>query len=219
MKYLIRCNEEPVCLPKFRKNPIPWQEVPSEDKGLIWVKLDQMQSGFCAFCEQKLPPHKRHIEHFFSRSSHRSRTFDWSNLFGSCESSVHCAHYKDSHKVKPYNPNQLIKPDEDDPNDYFTFLPDGTISPNLVLSPQSKRKAEETIRVFGLNDTTLISIRRNILKKYQNLYDKCYKELIQCGDQQMIIDALNEYSPKGQQGGMYISSLILNRQPISTTKR
>lgn len=164
MKYLQRPSA-PKCLEKYDYNTHVWGSRHPSNKGriAIWEALGQMQGGFCCYCESIAVKGDGHIEHFFHKGKksdgtapYKQLTFDWNNLFGCCgfQSGDTCGHYKDSRGSSgpgPYNPQDLIKPDIDDPADYFKFLPTGKITVKSGLSQQNTNRAEETIRVLNLS--------------------------------------------------------------------
>ncbi|MCY1433203.1 hypothetical protein D9M71_492250 [compost metagenome] len=45
----------------------------------------------------------------------------------------------------------LLKPDNDNPDDYFIFISDGTITPREDLNQHNLHRALETLRVFNLD--------------------------------------------------------------------
>lgn len=128
----------------------------------IWQKFSVMQGSFCAFCERATTRSSGHIEHFYHKGQKeggvahfRHLTFVWDNLFGCCgkTSSNTCGHFKDRQGQQgpgTYNPNDLIKPDRDDPSQFLDFLTTGVIKEKSGLSAQNKKKALETIRVLNL---------------------------------------------------------------------
>lgn len=136
----------------------------------IWAALDRMQNGRCAYCEVKIRDGARHIEHFLSRHSHPKHTFDWNNLFGSCDRDDSCGKYKDGNG-KPYQPEDLIKPDVDDPDPFLLFTLDGHVGPSDGLSPADLWRAKETIRVFNLNCAGLATERKNALDRYRPQFE------------------------------------------------
>lgn len=129
------------------------------ERQAIWQALDAMQGQRCAYCEAMLEPdsNSRHVEHFRQRSRYRQGTFDWNNLFGSCNRQGTCGNYKD--KCGIYDPAQLIKPDVDDPDDYLVFDSVGGVSPRDNLDPASLMRAKETIRILNLKGGGLRKIR------------------------------------------------------------
>lgn len=154
----------------------------------IWKKFSAMQGKFCAFCERITYQGNGHIEHFFHKGQkpdgtapYKHLTFAWSNLFGSCGESFSntCGHYKD--RVGPqgpgaYDPNDLIKPDNEDPSMFFSFLDTGVIEAKHGLSTQNKRRAEETIRVLNL------AALNGERKRQIDIFKKELKELAEISD-------------------------------------
>jgi len=140
----------PSCLASFRHGLNNWDDVLPTDKDEIWQQLNQMQKQRCAYCECSIAgERKSHIEHFRQRDRYPQGTFDWSNLFGSCNSSDSCGNHKD--RCGEYNHQELIKMDEEDPEQFFLFVSDGTIALRPNLSKSEKHRAEETLRVFNLD--------------------------------------------------------------------
>jgi uncharacterized protein (TIGR02646 family) len=143
----------PSCLRQYNHHQNKWERVTSEHKSEIWVALEQMQGNRCAYCESKIKTtlldSNSHIEHFRQRSRYIQGTYNWNNLFGSCNRNESCGRYKD--KLPLYNHLDLIKMDIEDPENFFTFLSDGNIIPIKGLDPSDKHRAEETIRIFNLN--------------------------------------------------------------------
>lgn len=150
----------PSCLDKYQHGLNNWGDVSSEDKAEIWLSLHHMQGSRCAYCECEIDmqdgAQDAHIEHFRQRGRYPQSTFDWDNLFGSCNRTDSCGKYKDK---QTYNYSDLIKVDDEDPEDYLRFLPDGQMVPKDQLDANQQRRAEETIRVFNLNGA-LRQIRR-----------------------------------------------------------
>ncbi len=140
-----------------------------QERQAIWAKLGPMQGWRCAYCEADIArpsdekPIPGHIEHFRQRSRHPQGTFDWRNLFGSCNRTGTCGDHKD--KCGIYNPSVLIKPDLEDPENFLVFLPDGTVRPRAKLSDADLNRAKETIRILKL-DGALNQIRRAAVSGY-----------------------------------------------------
>ncbi|HHR6030936.1 TPA: retron system putative HNH endonuclease [Providencia alcalifaciens] len=122
----------------------------------------------CAYCEGAIY-HKGHIEHFRRKNKAHfpELTFVWENLFLACGSNEHCGHYKDRNGVPSYNPDNLLKPDEDDPDSYLYFHSTGEVQPRANIDKNSRFCATETIRVFGLNSTVLSGARSQALSVYK----------------------------------------------------
>jgi uncharacterized protein (TIGR02646 family) len=158
----------------------------------IWRELDKMQNGFCAYCERKLNS-KKHIEHFKAKRDDNRLEFEWNNLFGSCGNPSSCGIFKDSKKGRPYRTQDLIKPDEHNPELYLFFSSTGKVKPRPNLNPRDLKLAQETIRVFNLNnDISLLGARRRALKVHLELITA----LIECDDygtKENLIELIKEY--------------------------
>ncbi len=153
MHKLNRDPVAPACLAKYQYGRDRWGSgIPNPDEyDAIWAKLNQMQKRRCAYCEAAIDVDNRHVEHFAARAAWPQGTFLWRNLFGCCKRETSCGICKDSRQTARYDWKELIKPDEDDPDDYFVFVKDGTITPRLGLSPADERRAKETLRVLNLD--------------------------------------------------------------------
>ncbi|WP_147164778.1 retron system putative HNH endonuclease, partial [Pararhodospirillum oryzae] len=108
-----------------------------------------------------------HIEHFYARGIDEDQVFVWENLFLSCEEKKHCGHYKDRSGHQTYDPSFLIKPDEENPEDFLFFHSSGEVRPRNNLTEDDRRRAEETIRVFGLNAPVLKGKRAQAAKGFR----------------------------------------------------
>lgn len=156
--------ETPRCLGRYRAGRHTWGDVASPDKTVIWERLDAMQSERCAYCEVDFrSPDQQHIEHFRKRRDSPQDTFAWVNLFGSCNSPGRCGKYKDR---TPHDPADLIKPDEDEPDEYLRFWADGRVTPRTALAGHQAHRAEETVRVFNLNHEPLRWMRYRVVQRY-----------------------------------------------------
>jgi len=165
MHKLVR-GPEPTCLRQYRDSGITWEDE-LNDKASVHEALQEMQGYFCAYCEASIKNHdNRHIEHFRKRQRFPQKTFEWANLFWSCSNSCSCGQHKDARATGAYSPEDLIKPDEEDPEEYFLFLKTGFIKIKEGISPAMRHRAEETLRVFNLNgaDSGLITRRCDAVK-------------------------------------------------------
>lgn len=174
----------PECLADYDYRTQIWDDLRGERKRALRAALVQMQGipgvtpddgsehGVrCAYCEAQIH-HAGHIEHF--RRKNRSRpdgypelTFKWGNLFLACGSQTHCGHYKDRKSAPAYDPDELIKPDEHDPEYYLYFHSSGEVRPRHLLEPADAHQATETIRVFRLNEASLAGRREKALRVYR----------------------------------------------------
>ncbi|MGM0694045.1 MAG: retron Ec78 anti-phage system effector HNH endonuclease PtuB [Pseudomonadota bacterium] len=182
--------EAPKCLSRFRHGRDNWRrDVSPDDKSEIWEKLEAMQGQRCAYCEDKLPEGSRHIEHFRQQSRYPQGTFQWDNLFGSCEKQDSCGRRKDR---TTYRDGDILKPDVDDPDDFLQFLADGRIVPRSDLSAVERHRAEETLRVLDLHHErgALRQMRWSAMQGYlRSVQD--LKELAE-SDENMYFEYLQE---------------------------
>ena len=160
----------PACLARYRHGTHQWDmDHPTrEHRAEIWQALNAMQERLCAYCEGSLDKLGQHIEHFRTRNSAPQLTYAWTNLLGSCDQTDCCGHYKDN-RAGPYNANELIDPTQEDPDHFFRFLENGTITLRAGLSPSEQRRGWETIRVLGLDAGfgRLREMRRQAAMTYQ----------------------------------------------------
>jgi uncharacterized protein (TIGR02646 family) len=162
--------EVPVCLAELSPGVHSWDDV--KNKAEIRAGLELMQGRRCAYCEGSLDALGQHIDHFRRRHHSPELTFNWNNLYWSCYQPDSCGRYKD-HDAWPYNVDDLIDPCVEDPDSFFRFRSDGTISVRPGLSTLAKHKAEETLRVFNLNPTwgRLRTMRKAVLSSYLYMVD------------------------------------------------
>jgi uncharacterized protein (TIGR02646 family) len=131
-----------------------------------------MQGRRCAYCEGDVDVLGQHIEHFRRKGAWPHLTFAWENLYWSCDESGSCGHYKD-HGAGQYEVADLIEPCLDDPDRFFRFRSDGTITIRPGLAPAERRRAEETLRVFNLNPQwgRLRNMRKAAVSTYLSMVD------------------------------------------------
>jgi uncharacterized protein (TIGR02646 family) len=163
----------PACLATYQHPAHNWNHVRPQDKDEIRTHLEQMQGRRCGYCEGPLDALGQHIEHFRRKKHFPELTFSWTNLYWSCDRTDSCGHYKD-HGAGEYNVNDLVEPCVDDPDQFFRFRTDGTISIRPGLSPGAQSKAEETLRVFNLNPKwgRLRNMRKAAVSPYVAFVDR-----------------------------------------------
>lgn len=162
-----------------RNNPQNWQGL----DGVVRTNtrkyiLENEQGNQCAYTELPLELEKNnsHIEHLKRKDStfFPELTFEWSNLFISCNSDDFGGKYKDGKylKGKTKADNALIlNPALENPIDFFELKNWGELTIKEGLHGTAKIKAEETIKAFNLNHNSLQERRRLIIQDvndYQN---------------------------------------------------
>ncbi|WP_048797604.1 retron Ec78 anti-phage system effector HNH endonuclease PtuB [Hafnia paralvei] len=193
MHKLSRCAS-PATLSNYDYRVHKWDEyiLDVNNKNDVWDGLFLMQGHRCAYCEcELLTYYKGHVEHFVQKGRFPQYTFDWSNLFGSCRRSDGCGFYKDN---QPYQQGDILKVDEDDPDDFFDFLVDGSIVIKPNLTPQNEHRARETLRVFNLDAEhgALRQQRATARKLYCNLIDELNDYYEKYGADENFEELLNE---------------------------
>ena len=171
----------PTCLQTYNYKVHSWSDLGAICKRELRAALVEMQGipgvttpnaneyGLrCAYCEGPIF-HEGHIEHFRRKNPRYfpELTFDWDNLFLACGSKDHCGHFKDRIGALPYDPAQLIKPDQHDPEKYLYFHSSGEVRVREKLNAADAFRAAETIRVFGLDEPTLNGQRARALSVYR----------------------------------------------------
>lgn len=170
-------SSAPRCLGGYHHGTHSWDDMAPDHKAEIRTHLETMQGRRCAYCEGDIDVLGQHIEHFRRKNVHPSLTFDWDNLFWSCDQSDSCGHFKD-HGAGLYNVADLLNPCSDDPDAFFIFQADGTISVRRGLSTSDQRRAAETLRVFSLDAQwgRLRAMRKAAVSGYVDDADTAFNE-------------------------------------------
>ncbi len=156
----------PACLQQYDGARQRWGDLETGDKRDLRAALEAMQADRCAYCEGPLWK-GGHIEHFRRRANFSGLTFAWGNLFLSCGAEEHCGRHKDRPRGESYDPADLVKPDEEDPDGFFYLHSDGEIRPRLGIGDRDRERAERTIRILGLDCGPLRAARRRALRAYE----------------------------------------------------
>lgn len=192
MRKLTRPKEAPKCIARAQENGATnWERLRGGDRRQIWDKLNEMQYMLCAYCESTFTKEDSHIEHLYPRSKYEGLTFEWKNLFGSCNNEFTCGIFKDSAR-NPHQVNHelLIKPDQDDPKAYFRYYRNGRISAKSGLTDTQYWRAKETIKAFNLNKNSLARMRERHLEPLKQLEEEFILWCDMCGDDPELLDEL-----------------------------
>jgi len=185
-------GDAPVDFAKIpRKHKQNWEafgDAEPEKKACLRNALYERQHRHCAYCEReiksddKVRPKGSHIDHLERRGEAAGKTFDWNNLFLSCDFKDTCGRYKDKGlKNRKFNVDDIVDPSRENPLDYFSFDEQGKIGVVEGATPEIIRKVDETIRVFNLNGSQdLLETRR---WAYENA--KAFHERLQPTDEEI----------------------------------
>lgn len=155
-------------------NPTTWDEfdndIRRETKDFI---LLEEQNLLCGYTELYIDDNYCHIDHYIKRSLDNKKCYAWNNFIVAVNDDDFGAKYKDGpNGIKSLLEYSLIfNPVIDRAQDFFRYTTDGKIHPLENLSENNFKKAENTISIFNLNHTTLISKRHGLFYAIQSLKD------------------------------------------------
>lgn len=133
--------------------------------------LLEEQQILCGYTELFINNEKNtHIDHYIKRSFDNTKTFDWNNLIVSCNDDDFGARYKDmKSKITLAEYSDIFNPVIDNVQDYFEYLTNGeVISKSKGINQSLIDKANRTIEVFNLNENTLKSHRRDLIRMIES---------------------------------------------------
>jgi uncharacterized protein (TIGR02646 family) len=156
-----------------------YADLHGDEKEEIRTRLLDLQKHRCAYCERRTGDEKDdgHIEHFRNQGQHAHLCLAWTNMFWSCNDEKTCGKHKDkcnrqSGRFVAFDPNDLINPCQDDPNNFLLFVVDGTVRSRDGLDQVNERRAKETLRVFQLADSAYLrKSREDAVKPYVGAID------------------------------------------------
>ena len=176
----------------IKKKPNTWGELSKEVRHNVRIymlsgmypddteTIPSEQNFQCAYTELNLESSNSHVDHFLKQSisSSPKDVFNWLNLFTACNSENFGAKSKDK-IIKKEDYDYLINPALDDPNDYLTYSLWGNIlEKEKDTESISYKKAKKTIKLFNLNDYSLVQQRKIVSKQVQAMCDQLTLEEI-----------------------------------------
>jgi uncharacterized protein (TIGR02646 family) len=167
-----------------------YDDLRGDEKEEIRARLLDLQKHRCAYCERRTGEERDdgHIEHFRNQAGCPALSLAWANMFWSCNDEKTCGKHKDkcgrqSGPRSAFDPNDLIDPCEEDPNNFLLFVVDGTVRPRDGLDEVKEQRARETLRVFQLaNSAYLRRSREDAVKPYVGAVDS----LLSAGPQLLV---------------------------------
>jgi uncharacterized protein (TIGR02646 family) len=108
----------------------------------------------CAYCEHRFGRGSRvEIEHYISRYEDPNLVFEWTNLLPACQ-------LCNGAKLHQIHGGLLVRPDEEDPEAFFSMESDtGKLIPNPLSDDRHQERASATIKLCDLNRGDLREIR------------------------------------------------------------
>ncbi len=132
---------------------------------LLRNELKILTNGHCSFCDgyPLNDTSKETIEHYFPKAEYKDRTYEWGNLFYTCDK---CQSYSNSHRSFVYT---LKMDDEDYSFDrYFWFdAESGEVRVYENLSEKEKNDAINFLERYGINNSDARKMSRR--QKYNDL--------------------------------------------------
>lgn len=132
----------------------------------IAESLFLMTENHCSFCDiQPLKQSGATIEHFRPKKKFPLLAYVWINLFYCC---TNCQKKRDEfdRECKPLKPDQLNYA-----FNYFFRIEETVeevfVHPNLERSAEDQQRAEETIKLYGLNKFARPEARKAVLEDYR----------------------------------------------------
>ena len=126
-------------------------------KEILKSALDRLTHGKCAYCEGPLDAQSHfEIDHHTAKTVRPDLAFEWMNLFPACNV---CNRTKASQD----HGGRLLKPDEEDPEEYLWVDATGELSAHPSLSEEGAGRVRDTIRLCGLNRGRLVSERLDFI--------------------------------------------------------
>lgn len=169
----------PECLAAAKEKGWNWEEFFHNDHNGHMQCLNQAdadQSGVCGYTELPLASKgmTKHLDHYRKKAIYSKLTFDWNNLVCAVKDKRFGADHKDElidGKNAEATYAGILNPVVDGAQNYFYYNTDGKILASVGLDEKNGRKAEETIRVFNLNETELVSRRRTFITQLRACAD------------------------------------------------
>ena len=138
--------------------------------------LLEEQNMLCAYCEKEIKDQRKsNTDHFKTRHLFPKETLSYENLLVSCKTPYHCEKIKDNFGLTISDYSKIIHPVFENPNDFFEYGIDGDIFAKDGLNQEDIEKAEFTIKVFALNNSSLKRERAKIGNSLNFYHDFTYK--------------------------------------------
>jgi len=135
------------------------------------------QNMLCSYCEREIESdiNSSNTDHFKTRSLFPRDTLNYNNLLISCKSPYHCEKIKDNFGLISSDYIKIINPVFEDSDNFFDYSMNGDILVKDGLNRIDKEKAEFTIKIFELNNSSLQKDRAKIGESLKNYYDYAYE--------------------------------------------
>lgn len=165
-----------------KHHPTKWEE--AKDVSHLWREyiLDYEQHWLSGYTEEPIRLDNSHIDHFRKQSLFNSLVFDWRNFIVDSKNETYGAKHKDGVVQTREDNEKLVNPAVEDASRYFKYELNGRIEVAERLSPADRARAIFSIKVFNLNESSLVERRRiiinTIMEPYKDLTDDDIQEAL-----------------------------------------
>lgn len=174
----INKSDEPKSLKEFNKVVhVKWSDIHNDENQHVYDECLHLgefdQEGLCGYTEVPLKYGKKHIDHYIKRETDPRLTFCWENMIVAIADYRYGANWKDSHiRNIDYNFNKkryknILNPVVDNFTGRFKFYTDGFMEP----LDEGDVLGKETIKLFNLNEPTLMARRKNSMTAARTLFE------------------------------------------------
>ena len=178
MKRIVK-SAAPACLSNARQKGWNWGEFVNKDhEGYLQCRelASSDQKNMCGYTEMPLGGKglQLHLDHYKKKSIYPALTFEWENLVFAVKDNRFGADFKDKvvdgkNAATVYA--SILNPVLDEAQDCFYYDTGGRVYPIKSMTEGQRNKAQETIRVFNLNETELVSRRRTMISQLSAFTD------------------------------------------------
>ena len=160
-------------------------------------QADEEQHGMCCYTEipQAYGKYKFHLDHFKKKGIYPQLRFNWENLFAAVKDKRFGADSKDKY-INGDNEkdvySSILSPLTENLQGYFHYATNGMVEPSTGLSADDEKRAKNTIDVFHLNQSELVSRRRTIIKQIEEYKDLPAYVVLECLEWQGFLSVIEQ---------------------------
>ena len=181
MIYLARPAEPEALALKRAEWTQRWIEIRQARDGRPWATdaarvvlrepLLAFSFGKCAYCEGRLGGQVYlEVDHYHAKTVQPELVFHWPNLFPACQICYQAKGERD-------HGGQILKPDEDDPEQFFWVHPDtGELQFDPRLTIEQRNRATATIETLDLQRPELCADRVKTMERVERWLERARRE-------------------------------------------
>lgn len=160
---LVNGDNRPCNWDAFRSN---YHDLYRQIRDLIWAD----QKGVSGYTELPLDKDNGiHIDHFRKKGMFHDEEFHWENfVVDERNNDQYGAGHKDKVVKTAEIYDDLLGPVLDRPEEYFTYMEDGTIIPRRTIEEKMQKRAQVTRDAFNLNHEYLKNRRNGLIALFRS---------------------------------------------------